>query len=137
MRVKQAMKKSVQTISPDKPLAEAAELMKRYEVGQLVVVEHRVPVGLVSDGDLLRNASVSTVREAMSRGLITIDVEEPVHRAANLMRGNGIDCLVVTKENKLAGILTSKDLLEVVSRSGHRERMVLRDRGPRKGSART
>ena len=137
MRVKEAMKTAVRTISPSKPLSEAQELMKRYGIDHLVVVERGVPAGLLSDGDVLRHHAEGTVRDAMSRDLITIDSDELLQRAANLMRGHEIKCLVVTKEGKLAGVLTSSDLLEVFARSGHRERMILRDRGPRKGNART
>ena len=132
MRVKQAMKQEVRTISPDRPVSEAADLMKRFGIDHVVVTERHVPVGLLSDGDILRHPGDGTVRSAMTRGIVTIDAEELVTRAANMMRGHGIKCLIVTKDDKLAGIITSSDVLEVVSRSGHKERMTMRDRGNRR-----
>ncbi len=135
MRVNEVMKQTVRTISPDRPLSEAADIMKRFGIDHVVVVEKHVPVGLLSDGDVLRHSGEGIVESAMSRGLVTIDVKETIARAANMMRGHGIKCLIATTENKLAGILTSSDLLEVVGRSGHKERTVLRDRGPRRRPA--
>ena len=129
MRVKEAMKRTVRTISPDRPLSEAADIMKRFGIDHVVVVDRRVPVGLLSDGDVLRHPGDGSVQSAMTRGLVTIDAEESTTRAANMMRGHAIKCLIVTKENKLAGIITSSDLLEIVARTGHKERMVMRDRG--------
>jgi CBS domain-containing protein len=136
MRVKDAMKKTVRTISPDRSLSEAATVMNEFGIGHLVVVERRVPVGVLSDGDILRHGSRGTVASAMSKRLVTVDSEEPVRRAANMMRGHDIKSLVVTSGDRLAGIITSTDILEIVSRSGHRERMTLRDRGARKSSPR-
>ncbi|MGZ7042625.1 MAG: CBS domain-containing protein, partial [Thermoanaerobaculia bacterium] len=128
--VHEAMKRNVRTIAADRPLSEAADMMKRFEIEHLVVADHHRPIGLLSDGDVLRNPAGGTVRSAMSQRVVTIDAEETVTRAANMMRGHGIKCLVVTKDDKLEGIITSSDVLEVVSRTGHKERMVMRDRGP-------
>jgi CBS domain-containing protein len=135
MRVNEVMKQTVRTISPDRPLSEAADIMKRFGIDHVVVVEKHVPVGLLSDGDVLRHSGEGIVESAMSRGLVTIDAKETIARAANMMRGHAIKCLIVTEENKLAGILTSSDLLEIVGRSGHKERTTMRDRGPRKRPA--
>ncbi len=73
----------------------------------------------------------------MTRGAITVGVDELISRAANLMRGHAIKCLVVTHGTKFAGILTVNDLLEIVGRMGHQERMVMRDRGRRPRSTRS
>lgn len=131
MRVRDAMKRTVRTISPDRPLQEAADIMKRFGIDHVVVVDHHIPVGVLSDGDVLRHSGEGTVQSAMTRALVTIDEDELITRAANLMRGRGIKCLLVTTDGQLAGIITSSDVLEVIGRTGHRERMVMRDRGPR------
>ena len=132
MRVKEAMTKAVHTLPPDRPLSEAAELMREFDIQHVIVVEHGKPVGVVSDGDIMRNANAPTVSAAMSRNLVSIDADELISRAANPMRGHSIKCLAVTSGSKLAGVITSSDLLEIVGRTGHPERMTIRDRGPRK-----
>ncbi len=132
MRVKEVMTKAVHTLPPDRSLPEARTIMKEFGIDHVIVVEHGKPVGVLSDGDIMRNANAPTVGAAMSRNLVSIHEDELISRAANLMRGHSIKCLVVTHESKLAGVVTSTDLLEVVGRAGHPERMTLRDRGARK-----
>lgn len=127
MRVKEAMTRTVHTISPDRPLSEASELMERHGISHVVVVEHGKAVGVLTDGDLIRHPAATIVRSVMS-DVVTIDEDELISRAANMMRGRSIKCLAVTNEDKLAGVITSTDLLEIVARTGHTERMVLRDR---------
>ncbi len=137
MRVKEAMKRTVKTITTDRPLDEAADLMNRFSIHHLVVMEHGAAAGILSDGDIARHQGQGLVGSAMTRGLITIDEDDLMSRAANLMRGHSIKCLVVTRGKKLAGVITTTDLLEIFSRTGHRERMVMRDRGRRPHTARS
>ena len=132
MRVKDAMTQTVHTLTPDRPLAEASALMKEFGIDHIIVTEHGEPVGVLSDGDVMRHKGAPVVGAAMSRDPITIGSDELISRAANLMRGHSIKCLVVVKGAKLDGVLTTTDLLEVIGRTGHPERMTLRDRGPRK-----
>ncbi|HSP16540.1 MAG TPA: CBS domain-containing protein [Thermoanaerobaculia bacterium] len=137
MRIKEAMKTSVKTITADRPLDEAADLMKRFGIQHLVVMEHGAVVGILSDGDIARHEGRGLVGTAMTRGVITVDVDDLISRAANVMRGKSIECLVVTHGTKLAGVITTNDLLEIMGQTGHRERMVLRDRGRRHSRARS
>ncbi len=128
MRVKEVMTKTVRTISPDRPVSEAAETMERFGIGHVIVIEHGNAVGVLSDGDLIRHPAATIVRSVMSRDVVTIDADALISKAANLMRGHAIKCLVVTHKGKLAGVITTTDLLEIVGRTGHSERMVMRDR---------
>ncbi|HEX9160177.1 MAG TPA: CBS domain-containing protein [Thermoanaerobaculia bacterium] len=131
MRVKEVMKKTVRTIAPDRPLSEAAEIMKRFDINHVVVTEHGDVAGILSDGDIARNEGAANVGAAMSRDVVEVADDELISHAANLMRGHGIKSVVVRHGEKLAGILTVTDLLEVIGRTGHPERQVLRDRGIR------
>src|SRR6476469_5025582 len=117
MCVKEAMNTTVRSIGRDRPRAEAAEIMKRFGIDHVIVVEHGAPIGILSDGDIARNAEARTVHDAMTRELVTIDTGETVRRAANMLRGHDIKSLVVTEAGKLAGIITSTDVLEIVGRT--------------------
>lgn len=132
MRVKEAMTRTVHTVTPDAPLSEAVQMMQSFGIDHVIVTEHGKPVGVLSDGDVMRHAGVPVVGAAMTRDIITIEPDELISRAANLMRGHSIKCLVVVDDAKLAGVITSTDLLEIVGRTGHNERMIMRDRGPRR-----
>jgi CBS domain-containing protein len=93
--------------------------------------------GVISDDDVSRSGADKLVKNAMSPRVVTIGPEEPISRAANMMRGHSVDCLIVTdRDSRPVGIITTTDLLGVIGRIGHPERMTLRDRGPRRRRAR-
>ena len=56
----------------------------------------------------------------MSLNVATIDEGETVRRAANLMRGRSIGCLVATRNGRMAGIVTVSDLLDLLGKGGER-----------------
>ena len=137
MRVKDCMRHPVRSIGPRHTVAEAGDLMEQFGIEHLVVMDGERMVGVISDDDVCRSTAVERVEHAMSSRVVTIGPKELISRAANLMRGHSIDSLVVIDDNrKPIGIITTTDLLEVISRLGHPERMVLRDRGPRRRRAR-
>ena len=137
MRVRECMRHPVRSIGPRRTVAEAGDLMEQFGIEHLAVIDGKRLVGVISDDDVCRSAAGEGVEHAMSRRVVTIGPEELISRAANLMRGHSIDSLVVIdEERKPVGIITTTDLLEVISRTGHPERTVLRDRGRRRRPAR-
>ena len=55
------------------------------------------------------------VKDVMAEDVVTADHGMPAATAAKLMLEEGIGCLVVMKENKIAGIVTDRDLLVCVA----------------------
>jgi CBS domain-containing protein len=51
-RYTECFAKPVLTVGPNDPLAAAAQAMKKHNVGAVVVVESRRPVGVLTDRDL-------------------------------------------------------------------------------------
>ena len=113
--VKDLMTKDVLTIDVNKTIIEAAALMSQNDVGDLVVMENNIPVGIVTERDFVRRVlavgkSTSTrVSEVMSTPLRVIDPEAPIKEAARRMVNKGIRRLAVIKDNKLVGIITATD----------------------------
>lgn len=106
---------------------EAARRMRDLHVGSLIVVDEtergRVPVGLVTDRDLLlavanaEPARLVTMRlgEVASWDLITATEREHVSEAIERMRAHGVRRLPVLDERGvLQGILAYDDLVEWV-----------------------
>ena len=107
-------------------IAEAARLMRRRHVGDLVILsedEERRPVGLITDRDLVMevlaegvNPESITVADVMTRTLQTIDEDAEFWDALHHMRHHGVRRLpVVNAAGGLEGILTLDDALELVS----------------------
>lgn len=52
------------------------------------------------------------VEEIMSDKLVTVDVNDTVKNACDKYRDNKVGCLVVTDNEKIAGIVTERDVIE-------------------------
>jgi predicted transcriptional regulator len=64
-----------------------------------------------------RNVNVA---DLMTDRVVAVAPDTPVRKAANLMRGRWIGCLVVTKADRVVGIVTAADLLELLGRGADR-----------------
>jgi acetoin utilization protein AcuB len=121
MRVGDIMTRQLKTIAPGDTAEEAWTLMRLHQVHHLVVVEDGHVVGVLSDRDVGGRRGTSlrrnhTVAELMAAHPVTTEPTVTIRRAANIMRGRSIGCLVVTKAARPVGIVTTSDLLELVGR---------------------
>ena len=57
---------------------------------------------------------MSTARDIMNKKLITLDSTIPVSEVAKIMEKNNVSCIVITKNEKLQGMVTERDLLSKV-----------------------
>ena len=123
MTIAEIMNVNVQTVRPGTPAANARERMQAKKIHHLVVEEHDAVVGEVSARDLGRAARRGrepkklTVADFMTSGVVTAEPDTSLHRAANLMRGHSIGCLVVIDEGRAVGIVTVADVLDHVGRT--------------------
>jgi CBS domain-containing protein len=125
MRVQDVMTRNVKTVSAATTADEAWTLMRMKRIHHLVVTEGRTIVGVVSDRDLggARGAGVRDTRlvsELMTEKVVTIEPETPVRKAANLLCGRSIGCVVVVRDGHVVGIVTTGDLLELIGRGTER-----------------
>ena len=129
MLVGERMSKPVITISPDMPISEALNLMKKEHIRRAPVVKDGKLAGIVSDKDLL-NASPSpvttlsiwemnyllskvTVDQVMTNNVMTVTEDTPIEQAARIMADNKIGGLPVMRNGHVAGIITETDLFKV------------------------
>ena len=121
MRVGELMTTKVRTVPAAMAARDAWELMRRERIHHLLVGSLREVVGVLSDrdaggphGDEIRDRA--TVAELMTPDPVTIDAHATVRQAANLIRGRTIGCLPITEGDRVVGIVTVSDLLEVLGR---------------------
>lgn len=55
------------------------------------------------------------LRDVAVRHLLTIDTQATLRRAAKVMTDRGVGCAVVIENEKVAGIITERDILRAVS----------------------
>jgi CBS domain-containing protein len=112
MKVKEIMNKAV-TESHDIKVRDAAKIMSDGNIGSLILVNGDKIAGIVTDDDILKNINKldSGVSKVMSKNVISIDENEGIDRAAEIMRERKIKRLPVVKKGKLVGIITATDLI--------------------------
>jgi CBS domain-containing protein len=121
MRVEDVMTREIQTVSPETSAEDAWDLMRTRRVRHLVVTEGPRIAGILSDRDEggIRGATVRrnrTVRELMTSPVVTVPPSATIRRAANMMQGRSIGCLVVADRTGTKGIVTVGDLLDLLGR---------------------
>ena len=106
---------------------EAAKLMKKFHVGDLVVVEEsedgRLPIGIITDRDIVvevvafeANPADILVKDVMSKELLIAKENEDVYDILERMKDKGVKRVpVVDLYGYLVGILSSDDILELIS----------------------
>jgi acetoin utilization protein AcuB len=128
------MTSDVITITPDTPITQAHQIMKKNHIRRLPVVEENILKGIVTIGDV-REASPSgattlsiwelnylwsqlAVKDVMSSRAFTVTADEPMINAAKLMLDHKISGLpVVDEKNALIGIITESDVFRMLVKS--------------------
>jgi acetoin utilization protein AcuB len=138
MRINEIMTKDVVAVAPGRPIGEARDTMKRARIRHMVVVDGGRVVGIVSDRDL--RGSARTIADVMARDVVAAKPSTTLKQAANLLRGRTIGCLPVFEGNRLIGIVTTTDLLDLIGRGAERpvvesKRWTMRRRAPNRRAA--
>jgi CBS domain-containing protein len=125
IRVEQYMTTDLFTVSEEESLDLVACLMEWERIRHVPVEDHRHRlVGLVSYRSLLRRMArgesaggrrQAAVAEVMTRDPITISPEASTLEAIELMRRHRIGCLPVVKDERLVGIVTERDFMNVAA----------------------
>ncbi len=135
LKLRDIMTKDVLTIAPDLSIREAAEIFSAERLGGAPVVQGGRIVGMLSASDLLDFiASVPveprevrggtdrgilethTVEEAMTRAPVrSLGPDEPVGRAAEVMKAERLHRLPIVEQDRLVGIISTVDLVTALA----------------------
>ena len=115
------MTKSVISVDASITVNEAAKMMEDAKVGAMIVMENNSPIGIVTDRDfsvkVVAHAYQITepVKQIMSSPLFSINSDESVRIAADLMHDRGIRKLPVIDDGKVVGIITATDIVNLLA----------------------
>jgi len=115
------MTKSVISVDASITINEAAKMMEDAKVGAVIVMENNLPVGIVTDRDfsvkVVSHAYqiTSPVKQIMSSPLVSINSDETVRMAADLMHDGRIRKLPVIDDGKVVGIITATDIVNLLA----------------------
>ncbi|RLI93598.1 MAG: hypothetical protein DRO94_04840 [Candidatus Altiarchaeales archaeon] len=102
--------------SKNASIRDVAGLMNDNNVGSVIVVDDKKPIGIFTQRDLPRLIHLKVplddeIGRHMSTPVISINEDGTVMEAYLLMVSNGINHLVVMDDNKIKGIISSRDIL--------------------------
>lgn len=133
--------RDVVVVDRDTNVHEAAQLMRRHHVGNLVVVEgpleQRRPVGVITDRDLVISVlatgldpKVFAAGDIITRDLVTAREDQGIFESMQQMRNNGVRRMpVVDYEGILVGIVSIDDLIQLLAQEmSELSRLIERER---------
>ena len=115
--VESVMRRSPVTITPGETLSAAQELMAREGVRQLPVLEKGMLAGMLSERDLHAHTGYlerTKVNVAMTRDVVTVTPATTAQQAGQLLIDHKFNALPVVEGEKLVGIVSRTDLLQLL-----------------------
>ena len=119
------MNKKIIVAEQNMNLIGISKIMSDNNIGCVVIVddlETRKPLGIITERDIVRTIGmlqphqlVVPIREHMSHPLITLSSNATVSDAMKLMYERKIRRVIILEKDKLAGILTDKDIFKIFS----------------------
>ncbi len=119
----QIITKKVVSVSRDSSLLDAREILLRYKLKRLPVLDSKNrPIGIITEKDIaktvysLGNRSIKsvTVGGFMSKNLITVKKNSSIYDCAKLMKRHKISSIIILNDDDtLAGIVTKTDLASI------------------------
>ena len=120
--------KSLFHVSPDARAEEVLRELQERGISSLPVVRDEVLLGIVSITDLARVGCMTfpgfaatgpsgdgrTAEQVMTTPVLTIDDQDPLWRAARKMLEHHIHRVVVTREDKPVGLISTRDMMSAV-----------------------
>ena len=118
MFVKDIMAVNVVTMPPDASVLEVAKSMTEMDIGSVIIVDKDRPVGIITEADIVRrviseerDVKKTTASEIMTSPIIHVEPGTGLTDAMRVMAKSNIRRVAVLKNNSLAGIITSRDIL--------------------------
>jgi CBS domain-containing protein len=119
MKVKDAMHKGVDWVSPDTPIAEIAKLMCEHDIGAIPIGDNDRLIGMVTDRDIVCKGLAeesfdlrqATARDVMTPGIHCCREDDDLAKAVRHMEQLKVRRLpVVNKNKRMVGILSLGDI---------------------------
>jgi len=112
------------TLSPEKTIHDALQLMQKNDIKRIVVMKNNLPIGIITERDIgkflekdktIRTLDQIPLDEIMSTGLVTMTLGRQDHLTQCAIRMETFQIssvIVVDDDGKLVGITTKSDLVK-------------------------
>ena len=115
--VREAMTENPRSIGPSTSVVEAAQLMREGHIGSLPITDDEQLVGMITDRDITMRVvaeaadpNATSVEDVYSRDLISVEPENDLEEALQLMARHQVRRLPVVENGRLVGIVAQADI---------------------------
>lgn len=123
---KDIMTKDVITVKTDTPIYEAMELVAKYDISGLPVVDDDMTlVGVLSEKDVINLLYVSerreekTVRDFMTQPALYFEEDESLLDVCDFLRKNVFRRVPITSKGKVVGVISIRDVIAYILQLKH------------------
>ena len=123
---KDIMTKDVITVKTDTPIYEAMELVAKYDISGLPVVDDDMTlVGVLSEKDVINLLYVSekreekTVRDFMTQPALYFEQDESLLDVCDFLRKNVFRRVPITSKGKVVGVISIRDVIAYILQLRH------------------
>lgn len=117
MKIEDIMSKNIIIGSITNTIPEIATIMKKYDIGFLPISDQQKIIGVITDRDIVINALSNNcnqndiIDKYINKNIISIEQDEKIENAIKLMGEKKVRRLIITKNNKMSGILSLADII--------------------------
>ena len=115
--VRDAMTGDPRSIGATASVVEAARLMREQDIGSLPITDDEKLVGMITDRDITMRVvaeaadlKATTVEDVFSRDLISVEPDNDLQEALQLMARHQVRRLPVVENDRLVGIIAQADV---------------------------
>ena len=116
--VREAMTEHPRSIRPSASVVEAARLMRDEHIGSLPITDGETLLGMITDRDITTRVvaeaadpRMTSVEDVYSRDLISVEPENDLEEALQLMARHQVRRLPVVEKGRLVGIVAQADIV--------------------------
>jgi CBS domain-containing protein len=126
MTAESIMTETLVTIRPEASIRDAIEMLIGKEISGLPVIDPQGRlVGVITEFAMLamvydHEVRTQTVGQHMTREVITVNVDDPISRIADLCIVHRVRRLPVMRDGKLVGLIARRDVLKALYQDSER-----------------
>ena len=120
-QVNEIMTKALITVDPATTLFQISKMMEQGRIGAIIVKKDGNPAGIITDRDFAikvatqKRSRDTQVDNVASYPLLTINQNDSILTAANVMTEKKVRKLIVLDNGNVTGIITSTDLVSHIA----------------------
>lgn len=117
MKIKDIMSKKIIFCYKNSTIYDVAEIMKKYDIGFVPVVDNKKIIGVITDRDIVVNNIYNhstNIECMMPDSIISINQDEALESATALMKKYKVKRLLVIDNKKVVGVISLSDIVHYI-----------------------